>query len=363
MKKWIVFINLMFLLVLCACGGETKQDTAAQVSITETVEANEIREYLLADTYPAAKSFSGGDGTEQSPYRISNVAQLAFLEEMLADFHTAGQYDKCYYVLTNDIYINDVTEYETWGEKAPKYSFTPIGIEHGFAGHLNGAGHTIYGLYIYWATPTYLSNAGLFAQTREATICNLNIDKALIINDAKLYGCGTIVGNGNGVIENCNVNAKIMNDYHAFSVGGIAGSFSGGITGCSYSGQIRQENEESETSRVGGIAGIQSAKVQDCYCDADIKIANVMSAGGIAGDSSGTIDTCSFEGRIEASSYVKSVGGIAGEGSGSFNKDINRGKIVLGNMRFECFTGGIVGSYMGSYETINACVRHHQNGG
>ena len=106
-----------------------------------------------------AESYAGGTGTSDDPYLISNGAQLAkFRDEVNSGASGAG-----YAALTNDIYLNDTSGWQSWDENtAPKNDWTPIGNpSHPFNGYFDGRGFTVYGAYICRSTE---DNVGLFGQ-------------------------------------------------------------------------------------------------------------------------------------------------------------------------------------------------------
>ena len=86
-----------------------------------------------------AKEYAGGNGTEANPYIIETAEQLA---RLIFDKHTAGKF----YKLGADIKIND-TSAEDWTATAKSwYAYANLD-ENKFRGTLDGALHTISGLY------------------------------------------------------------------------------------------------------------------------------------------------------------------------------------------------------------------------
>lgn len=104
-------------------------------------------------SYPTSKPtnpFADGDGSKWNPYRIDNAQQLANFSYMVTK--EGENYEGKYFVLTNDITLNDnvlnasgtglrydVSNYKEW---------TPIGDrsvwDYGiFKGIFDGQGHTI----------------------------------------------------------------------------------------------------------------------------------------------------------------------------------------------------------------------------
>ena len=59
-----------------------------------------------------AAGFAGGSGTEDDPYLISNGSELAYLAQQV---NSGNSYKNVHFKLTNDIYLNDTTDWELWG--------------------------------------------------------------------------------------------------------------------------------------------------------------------------------------------------------------------------------------------------------
>ena len=59
-----------------------------------------------------AAGFAGGSGTEDDPYLISNGSELAYLAQQV---NSGNSYENVHFKLTNDIYLNDTTDWELWG--------------------------------------------------------------------------------------------------------------------------------------------------------------------------------------------------------------------------------------------------------
>ena len=59
-----------------------------------------------------AAGFAGGSGTEDDPYLISNGSELAYLAQQV---NSGRPYENVHFKLTNDIYLNDTTDWELWG--------------------------------------------------------------------------------------------------------------------------------------------------------------------------------------------------------------------------------------------------------
>ena len=108
----------------------------------------------------AAESYAGGSGTESAPYLIANGAQLAKFEQAVND----GTFGLRYAALTNDIYLNDTSDRQSWDEDtAPKNQWTPIGnVTNTFRGQLDGRGYAVRSVYINLPEPEKVGLLGLF---------------------------------------------------------------------------------------------------------------------------------------------------------------------------------------------------------
>lgn len=73
-----------------------------------------------------ASAFAEGDGTEESPYVITNGSELALLARIYAerDRTTNGRY----YALGADIWLNDTSNFDSWDLAPPENSWDPIGV-------------------------------------------------------------------------------------------------------------------------------------------------------------------------------------------------------------------------------------------
>lgn len=167
-----------------------------------------------------ATSYKEGNGTVNNPYVISNGSELAYLAVSLQ----TTNYDNTYFILENDIVLNDgIFEYDkltgvsyllngntyyldkyTNSYYANELKEEEIGKVNlfsslkNFNGHLNGNAHTIYGLYISSSTEEELA---MFTNLT-GIVTDLYVDNSLV------YG-GNVTS---GIAANAN-NAVIKNVY------------------------------------------------------------------------------------------------------------------------------------------------------
>ncbi|MBM6887941.1 Ig-like domain-containing protein [Pseudoflavonifractor phocaeensis] len=264
-----------------------------------------------------ATDYDGGDGSESNPYQIATGAQLA---KLAYDNNNGKLRGYKYFVLTKDIYLNDITD-SKWYESTNVIPWTSIGLENGpaFGCNFDGFGFTIYGIYI---NESEKNCCGLFGYTNSAIIKNLKISDSYICGQNNV---GAIIGQGQTTtISNCQSNAIVIGE-----------------------------------NNVGGIAGLDNAGTYE-YCANYGTATGKESIAGIVGmlyygkfGASYTVSSSYNEGKI---SGARNVGGIVGAVSNVDTADTivincyNSGPIT----GLEHSIGGIVG-YLGPWRTLKNC--------
>lgn len=137
-----------------------------------------------------ASGFAGGKGTEAEPYLIATGEQLALA---ITKNNWNGN---LYYKMICDIYLNDTSD-ELWKARVGCNTWlhnTDMQGQSAFAGHFDGDGYVVFGMYYnYKATPqdSYL---GLFPRIGgSAEIKNVGVSQAYIkaaIGDESVYAGG-----------------------------------------------------------------------------------------------------------------------------------------------------------------------------
>ena len=176
---------------------------------------------------------------------------------------------------------------------------------------------------------------GLFSRIeRDAVVKNLTVEGEVTPSGTQ-NAVGGIAVENNGAIENCRFSGVVTG---SSNVGGITGANSGAITGCTVSGVVRG------TQYTGGIAGQNSGTLLRCenaaavnttVSDADLASAGISGlentfysilkqedaaesaittdTGGIAGFSTGAIQSCTNTGAVGYPHVGYNVGGIVGQ--------------------------------------------------
>lgn len=357
MKKVIsILLSLMFVcLCFSACSYSNEKEEKTKTTVTEMKKVNEIpQERIAQKKYAPATSFAAGDGTKECPFEISNAAELQYFADIFNDFKISDdgeyfdykqQYQKAYYVLTDDIVINSDSKMKKADEKAPTYYWTPIGTKSddsnvnnmNFEGNFDGRGHSVSGLYT-----CVLGNAtgedahlGFFAKVANATISNVTIKNSYFYAYNNVWSIGALSGTiYKTSVVNCNgENNKIF--AHSGSIGGLIGVCleSVNIVSCSVSGQVKG----GYSSNVAGItASVSDGIVKNCTNNAEVVAYENADASGICcsvsdssfesvatpdKDGSTQITGCVYNGKISGESF-SSAGIVARLSSG-------KGKVVV----------------------------------
>jgi hypothetical protein len=215
----------------------------------------------LAVAAANAATYSGGTGTEATPYLISTVQDLLDL----SDPANAADWDK-HFRMTQDIDMSGVT------------GFTPIGSSTTkFTGVFDGGGFAIQNLSIDLPSQEYVGLFGYLDGSTggEAEIRNLGLEKVSIAG--KNYTGGLVGSMQIGTIVSCHVTGTING---AAFTGGLAGSSDASVINQSYA-----EGKIYGDTNTGGLCG---------YCTS----------------TTASIDRCFFSGLV--SSSFQNSGGLVG---------------------------------------------------
>lgn len=252
-----------------------------------------------------------------------NIDDIFFKEgAFLSNEYELGA-DKSYYVLTADIVINDVTNYENWEKEAPQYGWEPI---NSFQGNFNGDGHSITGLYCFVSGEDSTVGGGLFDNISGGRVENLNLDKAMVIRLTTAQYAGILAGSGyDAEIQNCRVSGTVIGPHS----GGVIGYASWSIVdGCSFDGAVRGEQGGYCGGIMGSAAGcvVSNCSNNGTITSTDEKDTNV---GGIVGSFSAAamgflLDEESYSEEVaKTEAWIQSV---KGKGIGIKNC-INQGQV------------------------------------
>lgn len=313
---------------LCGCGGRGSSGTSGESESSAGSESAAPKELPKSNAacHTAAESFAGGSGTAADPYQISTAEELALFGKVTGDDEEMKyEYREACYVLTADIALNDVSDFDNWGEAEPSYRWEPV---KRFTGTFDGAGHTISGLYLFIAGEQH-AETGLFGSIdKGGTVKDLHLTKAYLFKDgtdSAASEAGCLAGDVfEATIENCSVEGVIrLQNGGSYYVGGVVGwAMYAKISGCSFSGAIDVQNSG---GTLGGIVGVMSGYeedclLSDCVSEGSLRVADstLATAGGVVGSTGEGCVLRDCVNRMDLSGEAEMLGGVMGRVSVSY---------------------------------------------
>lgn len=251
--------------------------------------------------------------------------------------------------LTDDLILNDTEGWENWDKTPPEYTYGSI---PNYYGHFDGNGHALVGYcttYGSWLSSLFMvleegakvtdltMRDSLFVTTYEDCAYEDESGKTDVVTAAALCFANC------GVIENCEVQAKVVG---AWDAGGIAGINYGQMRNCKFMGTVEagtdQDTEAPENtfSRhsmfVGGICRSNLGSIQNCVNEGTVALGAIsdtfyvhdFAAGGISGQNAegGSIEESRNIGDVTSAQLA---GGIVGAGKGDIYKCQNDGAVHI----------------------------------
>ena len=219
---------------------------------------------VLSRGLRAAGTYSGGDGSEENPYKIADANDMNDIGAKTDDW------DK-YFKLTTDINLAQFT--------GTQFNIIGTSIKL-FTGVFDGNGHTVSN-FTYDSTGT--NDIGLFGRLGSGgVIKNLGLINIDINVAGTVYKVGGLVGNSNkGEISNCYVTGTVtaMGSY----TGGLAGHNNDAFISNCYANVIVTGNDY-----CGGLVGSNSGGfILNCYAYG--AVSGNTNVGGFSGYNSGCI--------------------------------------------------------------------------
>ncbi|RGY96000.1 LysM peptidoglycan-binding domain-containing protein [Clostridium sp. AM58-1XD] len=306
---------------------------------------------IRADSFAAG---SGDGSSKDSPYLISNGAELGYMAYLIeddwkkakADRQYSPVYPSRYYRLTGDIDLDG-------------HDWKPIGNGSGaFKGTFDGGGFTVENMNIIVdGGDGNDRSAGLFGDIYGGMVKNLTIGEGSAVDvtytgSTAPKGYGAVAGDvsGSGTVENCHsfadISVSFTNDMLYAYTGGIVGYLEKGtVKNCSNSGTIG-----GTSITAGGIAGANgntgAGTIRNCWNRGTITVAETYSyAGGITGyniHENSKVENSYNIGNITGRDEMSYYGGVIGANNGTVENCYNAGALTLPDSR-RMSAGGLVG--------------------
>ncbi len=282
--------------------------------------------------------------------------------------------------LCNDLILNDTSDWENWEDTPPENTYHSMSY---YNGHFDGGGFALDGYYPSFNEVSSFQ-AFMFTFLKEnARITDLHIRNSFFRTtyeeccyedddgETNVVTAAVLCFSNNGIIENCDVHAKVMG---AWSVGGIAAINYGEMINCHFSGNVEAglaQHIEKPDNRLaihtlfaGGICCINEGIVRGCVNDGSIMLYHLPEnysldfvAGGIVGSNveKGIIDNSGNNGSVTSAQLA---GGIAGASRGSIVRCINRGNVHVEEAADLEYTESMIsaGICASNGGTIDTCI-------
>lgn len=279
--------------------------------------------------------------------------------------------------LTNDLILNDTQGWENWDKTPPEYTYGSI---PNYYGHFDGNGHALVG---YCTTyDTWLSSLFMILED-DAKVTDLTIRDSLFVTTYEdcayedesgktdMVTSAALCHANYGVVENCEVEAKVIG---AWDAGGIAGINCGQMTGCKFTGTVEGGTDQSteppdytptrHSMFAGGICRSNFGTIKNCVNEGAVSLGAIsekfyvhdFAAGGISGCNTeeGTIEDSRNLGDVTG---VQLTGGIVGANWGSLYKCRNSGDVHIEQIERDhvetLVSAGVCASNGG---TVDTCV-------
>ncbi|MHC4265050.1 MAG: GLUG motif-containing protein [Planctomycetota bacterium] len=259
--------------------------------------------FLLTSTSYA--KYSGGDGSEETPFQIATPNDLNEIGANPTDWDAN-------FVMVNDINVTDYT-YTQFNIIGPDL-ITP------FTGIFDGNGHTISNFTFILLDPPPGQVGGLFGIISNGEVKNLNfVDPNVTGHSAT----GTLAGAiENGTVTNCHVKGGSIAGY-AYTGGMVGWNIEGTLSKCSVrtSVTVLCLPYISCGTGIGGLVGINLGTIRNCYAAGSIR--GDERVGGLVGTSDlgdgppphpfSSISNCYFTGVVDGNDFTGALVGYASD--------------------------------------------------
>ena len=166
--------------------------------------------------------------------------------------------------------------------------------KYGFAGALDGNGHTLRNLTINRPDTGGVGMFGTLAKT--GVVRNLTLENAAVTG---LHGTGALVGANFGYVADCHASVKVVG---RLATAGLVGGNAGQVVNCHVRGEV------SAQAAVGGLAGDMNGIVRDS--SADMRVTAGKGVGGLVGlNTTGKVLNSYATGVVNG---ADNVGGLVG---------------------------------------------------
>jgi cytochrome c553 len=247
----------------------------------------------LADAFDAAPRDAGefardadGDGW----YGICSAEQLQAIQTLGTGQGTV----KRRYELVQDLDLGAIANWTPVGNCGAENNCMVARDKYGFAGALDGNGHTLRNLTINRPEAGGVGLFGTLAKT--GVVRNLTLENASVTGRG---GVGALVGANFGYIADCKASVRVVG---RLATGGLVGGHAGQVVNCHVRGEV------SGQAAIGGLAGDMNGVIRDS--SADVRVTAGKGVGGLVGlSTTGKVRSSRATGVVAG---ADNVGGLVG---------------------------------------------------
>ena len=316
----------------------------------------------LADAFDAAPKDAGefardadGDGW----YGICSAEQLQAIQTLATGLDLATRNARRY-ELVQDLDLGTIPNWTPVGNCGAGNNCMVARDKYGFAGALDGNGHTLRNLSINLPAAGGVGLFGTLAKT--GVVRNLTLENARVTGKG---GTGALVGANFGYVADCQASVNVVG---RLASGGLVGGHAGQVVNCHVRGEV------SGQAAIGGLAGDMNGIVRDSSADVRVtagkgvgglvglsttgKILNSRATGVVAGaDNVGGLVGVNTDALVENSFATGSVQGTGTNVGGlvGFNSQSRvRNSFATGVVTGKAAVGGLIGRNNGAVRNVYA---------
>ncbi len=226
------------------------------------------------------------------------------------------------YELVQDLDLRAIANWTPVGNCGAENNCMVARDKYGFAGALDGNGHTLHNLTINRPEAGGIGLFGTLAKT--GVVRNLTLENASVSGRG---GAGALVGANFGYIADCQASVKVVG---RLATGGLVGGHAGQVVNCHVRGEV------SGQAAIGGLVGDMNGVVRDS--SANVRVTAGKGVGGLVGlSTTGKIMNSRATGVVAG---ADNVGGLVGVNTDALVENCFATTEVQGTGRN---VGGLVG--------------------
>ncbi|MDR4989206.1 MAG: hypothetical protein RG741_10255, partial [Bacteroidales bacterium] len=338
MKKILVFIASVLVATATLAQGVTKHGESTTTGHEFVDEHGNLVGEPALDKHGRILSagLPNGNGTQNNPYQVANLANLTWITEQSEAGNTfAGQY----FIQTADI---DASPTQTWFNG---YGWTPIGtMDVPFSGIYNGNSYSISSLFI---NRPDQNNIGLFGVVSDGVLTNISLIYAEITGYNSVGSLAGRITDLTDVSYSNSLNHQVIL-HHQIGGGLVGRAISSTLYRCNTSGELQKVNT-SDWNHIGGLVGLisSSSLVDECFSHANVNSLMHNVYGGLVGRAETSSEILNSYARGSVIGTWAIAGGLTG--------DLSAAGIINSYSTGEVYGDHLIGGLVGRLLNNGTC--------